>query len=164
MPQFDPTWFASQIFWLVLVFAALYWLMIKRAIPRVEKALTARSERIQGDLDRAAKLQQEAAAASEAHQAALAKAKDEARDILRAAHAASQAELDKRQEQLGAEIAKQTAAAESRIGAARDAAMASVRDIAIETAQAVTERLTGAAVEQAQAAKAVDAVLERRGH
>lgn len=161
MPQFDPTWFASQIFWLVIVFGALYWLMTKRAIPRVEAALEARAQRIQGDLDRAAKLQQDAAAAAEAHEAAIVKARDEAREILREAQSALQADLDARQAKLAAEIVKQTADAENRIAAARNEAMDSVRGIAIEAAQAVSERLIGAPADPAKTASAVDAALAR---
>lgn len=163
MPQFDPTWFPSQIFWLVIVFAALFWFMSKRAIPKVEAALDARARRIQGDLDRAAKLQQDAIAAAETHAAALARARDEAREILRDAHAATQADLDARQTEVAAEIARQTDAAESRIAAARDEAMASVRDIAVDAAGAIAERLIGDAKATASA-NAVDAVLAARGH
>ena len=53
MPQFDPSTFASQIFWLVIVFGALFWFMTKKAIPRMTQILETRAERIQGDLDRA---------------------------------------------------------------------------------------------------------------
>ena len=80
MPQFDPTWFVSQIVWLVLVFGALYWLMVKRALPKVAKALDARAERIQGDLDRAAKLQRDAEITAETYEAAIAKARDESKE------------------------------------------------------------------------------------
>jgi F-type H+-transporting ATPase subunit b len=164
MPQFDPTWFASQVFWLVIVFAGLFWFMTKQAIPRVEAALDKRAERIQGDLDRAAKLHQDAAAAAESHQSAIVTAREEAREILREAQAKTQADLDQRQAALTSEIAKQTLAAEGRISAARDAAMASVREIAVEAAQAVSERLTHASVGTNKAASAVDAVLDRRSH
>ena len=161
MPQFDPTWFASQIFWLAIVFVVFYMLITKRVLPKMEATLAARADRIQGDLDRAAKMQQDAAAAAETHAAAIAKARDEAREILRESQAATQADLDSRQATLGAEIAKQTEAAEGRIVEARDAAMASVREIAVDAASAVTERLTGSAPASDRVAEAVDAA---RGH
>jgi len=164
MPQFDPTWFVSQIFWLVVVFAALYWFMSKKAIPRVEAALDARAQRIQGDLDRAAKLQQDAAKAAEAHEAALNTARDEAREILREAQATLQADLDARQAKLAAEIVKQTAEAETRIAAARTEAMASVRGIAVDAATAVAERFAGGPVDADKTANAVDAALARSSH
>lgn len=164
MPQFDPSTFASQIFWLVIVFGALFWFMTKKAIPKVEAALEARAQRIQGDLDRAAKLQQDAAEAAEAHEAALSKARDEAREILREAQSGLQADLDARQSKLGAEIAEQATAAEGRIKAARDEAMASVKDIATDAAAAVATRLTGVDIGQPKAAEAVEGALARRDH
>ena len=164
MPQFDPTYFASQIFWLAIVFATLYWFMRKHAIPKVEATLTARAERIQGDLDRAAKLQQQAAELAEQHAETLAKSRDEARKILSAAQAETQADLDKRQALLADDIAKRTADAESRINAAREDAMKGVREIAVDAAGAVAARLLGAEPSAEKAASAVDAAMERRAH
>ena len=164
MPQFDPSTFASQIFWLVLVFGVLFYFMRKFAIPRMEAVLDARSERIQGDLDRAAKLQQDAVKAIETHEAALAGARDEARDIVREAQAATQTDIDARQDKLTAEIAKQTADAEGRIAAARQEAMSSVREIAVEAAQAAASRLTGSDIDADKAAAAVDNALAQRSH
>lgn len=164
MPQFDPSTFASQIFWLVLVFGVFFWLMWKKAIPKMEAVLDARAERIQGDLDRAAKLQQDAVDAAETYEAAISKARDEARDILRDAQAKTQAALDARQDALAGELAKQAAEAEGRISAARDEAMSSVREIAVDAASAVASRLVGADVGQDKAASAVDAALASRSH
>ena len=162
MPQFDPTWFISQIFWLVLVFGALYWLMVKRALPKVSKALDARAERIQGDLDRAAKLQHDAEITAETYEAAIAKARDEAREAIRAAQVATVADLDARQDVLSKELAAQASAAEARIAEASKDAMASVREIAVGTAQAAAGHLIGGNVDEAKAASAVDGILNRQ--
>lgn len=164
MPQFDPSTFASQIFWLVIVFGALFYFLRKFAIPRMESVLDARAQRIQGDLDRAAKLQQDAMKAAETHEAALVAAREEAREIVREAQAATQADIDARQEKLTSEITKQTADAEGRIAAAKQEAMTSVREIAVEAAQAVASRLTGGTVDSGKAAAAVDDALARRSH
>jgi len=164
MPQFDTSTFASQIFWLAIVFGALFFFLRKYAIPRMETVLEARAQRIQGDLDRAAKLQQDAIKAAETHEAALAQARDEAREIVREAHAKTQADLDARQEKLAADIARQTTEAEGRIAAAKTEAMSSVREIAVEAAQAVASRLTTGGVDADKAAAAVDAALARRAH
>jgi F-type H+-transporting ATPase subunit b len=162
MPQFDPTWFISQIFWLVLVFGALYWLMVKRALPKVTKALDARAERIQGDLDRAAKLQRDAEITAETYESAIAKARDEAREAIRAAQVASVADLDARQDVLSKELAAQASAADARIAEASKDAMASVREIAVGTAQAAAGHLIGGNVDEAKAASAVDGILNRQ--
>ena len=142
----------------------LYWLMSKHAIPRVQAALEARAERIQGDLDRAAKLQQDAAALAESHAATISKARDEAREALRVAQADTQATLDSRQTSLAEEIAKQTSEAEKRISVAKDEAMSNVRDIAIEAAQAIAERLTHSNIDNSKTTAAVESAINQRTH
>jgi F-type H+-transporting ATPase subunit b len=83
---------------------------------------------------------------------------------LRSAQAAAQAELDSRQSALAAELAQQTAEAEKRIAAARDEAMGNVREIALEAAQSITERLIGSGIESDKTAAAVDAAISQRAH
>lgn len=43
MPQFDVGFYASQLFWLVVVFSFLYFLVSKFIAPRAESILTARN-------------------------------------------------------------------------------------------------------------------------
>ncbi len=53
LPQFDPTWFASQIFWLAVTFAFLYLFFAKKALPDIASALDARETRIRTDIEKA---------------------------------------------------------------------------------------------------------------
>ena len=71
MPQFDPSVFAPQLFWLVVTFIALYWLVAKVAVPRVGEVLEQRARVIQEDLDRATQLKAETDAALEIIEAGL---------------------------------------------------------------------------------------------
>ena len=43
MPQFDVAFYASQLFWLAVVFACLYFLVSKFIVPKAESILVARS-------------------------------------------------------------------------------------------------------------------------
>jgi len=56
MPQFDPSTYASQLFWLAVMFVALYWIVSKIAVPRIGEVLEQRARVIQDDLDRATQL------------------------------------------------------------------------------------------------------------
>ena len=51
MPQFDVKAFPSQIFWLVVCFAVLYFLMAKFVLPSIGKTIESREHKIQADLD-----------------------------------------------------------------------------------------------------------------
>ena len=85
MPQFEPTWFASQIFWLVVIFFVLYRLISRQVIPKVASVLAKRESRIQGDLDLAKTRRDELEAMRTAYEADLAKARAAAQDEMRAA-------------------------------------------------------------------------------
>ena len=49
-PPFDKQTFPSQLFWLTLTFVALYLLMSRIALPRIDSILERRRARIAGDL------------------------------------------------------------------------------------------------------------------
>ncbi len=78
MPQFDPTTFAPQLVWLGITFLALYLLMSKLIIPRVSGILAQREDRIDGNLQRAEALKEEAAQVLAAYQKAIADARAQA--------------------------------------------------------------------------------------
>ena len=84
LPQLDAHTFPSQIFWLIVSFLALYWLLSRKALPRVGDILEARQERIAADLDRAAALRNEAEEALRKHQAVVAEAQARAAAQLKA--------------------------------------------------------------------------------
>jgi hypothetical protein len=82
MPQFDPTTFAPQLVWLGITFLALYLLMSKLIIPRVSGILAQREDRIDGNLQRAEALKEEAAQVLAAYQKAIADARAQAQAAL----------------------------------------------------------------------------------
>jgi F-type H+-transporting ATPase subunit b len=53
MPQLDPTYWASQTFWLILVFLILYISLAKFYLPKIKKNLDDRENKIKEDLDEA---------------------------------------------------------------------------------------------------------------
>jgi F-type H+-transporting ATPase subunit b len=73
------------------------------------------------------------------------------------------AEAAERQKQAAAKLAAMTAEAEKRVADAKAAALGNVRSVASEVARAAAHRLIGGDIDEAQAATAVDAVLQERG-
>ncbi len=59
MPQLDPTYWASQAFWLVLVFVILYIATSKVYLPKIKKNLDDRDNKIKEDLDNANRFKDE---------------------------------------------------------------------------------------------------------
>ena len=59
MPQLDPTYWASQAFWLVLIFARLYISISKFYLPKIKDNLDNRENKIKEDLENASKFKEQ---------------------------------------------------------------------------------------------------------
>ena len=55
MPQLDPTYWASQAFWLILIFSILYISIAKFYLPKIKNNLDNRENKIKEDLETASK-------------------------------------------------------------------------------------------------------------
>jgi F-type H+-transporting ATPase subunit b len=168
MPQLafgHPTqgrYLVANVFWLAVIFAGLYYVMAKYALPQVGEVLESRAARIAGDLEAAQAAKTEADAAMAALREATAKARAEAQAAIAEALAASQAEAQARSDALAARLARQIEEADARIAAARDAAMGALRQVAGETAASLVTKLAGKA-DPALVGGAVDRALAARG-
>jgi F-type H+-transporting ATPase subunit b len=163
MPQLQQLdTFASQVFWLVVTFVALFIFLRQVALPRVAEVLERRRRKIEGDLERAAALKAEAEKALAQYQAALARGREQAQLLLRRVADEAQAQATAAQDALGQRMAKEIKGAEERIDAARKAALANVERVAAELAQAATERLIGVKVDDLSAHSAVVAASRER--
>jgi F-type H+-transporting ATPase subunit b len=164
MPQLDfkNPLTLSHVVWGVLIFAVLYLLLSRWALPQVGAVLQMRADAIARDLDaaRTAKAAVDAAIAelTEATRVAQAGAQTEinrAVDAAKAASAAQNAALNERLE-------KQLSSAEQQIAAARATALGALRQVATETAMNVVARLTGIPADAGAVDAAVGAALSAR--
>ena len=162
MPQFDPAFWAPQLFWLAVVSIALFVVMWKVALPRVDVVVTDRQDRIGGNLQKAETLKAEAEAALAGYQKSIADARAAAQAEHAKTAAAIAAETAKREAVFGKRLGDQEAAAEANIAAARSAAMAQVKPIATDLAAALTEKLIGTKVGADAASSAVEAASKER--
>lgn len=142
-PPFNPDYFVTQIFWLLLTFGVLYVLLSKVFLPRVGETIEERSSRIADDLDAASRMQREAEEAEKSYESALADAKAKAHNVSESTRQAVDAEIKTEIDAADEQAAKAAEAAEQRIGVIRDKAMANIESVAADAAQAAVEALTG---------------------
>lgn len=143
LPQLNVIDFAPQLFWLALSFAALYVLLARVVIPRIESVIDDRRTRIQHDLDAAERLKTETEKALAAYEEAYAAARSKASDIAKRTHEALAADVEAERSRVEAQVVARIAEAEARIGETKAKAMAHVNEIASETAEAIVARLIG---------------------
>jgi F-type H+-transporting ATPase subunit b len=161
-PPFDKQTFPSQLLWLTLTFVALYLLMARVALPRIDSILARRRARIDGDLAEALRLKGESDAAIAAYEKALADARGRAQALVNDARQRQATEAEAARKALEQTLNTRIAEAESGIAQTKTAAMVNVRGIATEAAAAIVERLVGSAPANRDAvAAAVAAALKR---
>jgi len=82
MPQLDPKYWASQTFWLIIIFLSIYLLMAKIFIPKIKDNIDARENKIRKDLEEAKMFREEAEKKSKNYKNLIENAKIEAKKIL----------------------------------------------------------------------------------
>ena len=143
MPQLDVPPFASQIFWLIVAFSTLYYLLSRKALPRLGEILEARQDRIAADLDEAQRLRRDAEAALASYERLIAEAQDEAHALL----AETQARLQARRPSARRSSTRGWPSSWPRPRRAspppRTSALTELEEAAVGAAQAAAERLAG---------------------
>ena len=160
-PPFASETFASQIFWLVICFVALYLMIARIAVPRIGGILEQRTKRIEDDFAAAQRDREESEAALVAYEKALADARSRAQAIGTDIRDKVHAQSEENRKALEARLNAQLVEAEKSIAATKSAAMTNVRGIAVDAARAIVERQTGAAPGAPAVAAAVDDALKR---
>lgn len=117
MPQLDPTWFASQLFWLFVCFIVLYVFMVRGIIPRIREVLETRQHRVDADIEFARSMQEEAETTKQDYEASLEASRNQVRDLVNQAQLNAEGYAETGHKEMDAEIAGLTANAESEIAA-----------------------------------------------
>jgi F-type H+-transporting ATPase subunit b len=147
--------YQSQWFWLLLVLGAIYFLVGRGIVPKVEATVDARDAKIAADLAEAERLQAEAAQIEEAWRTRINEGQAEAQAHISRAKAKADADAHKRVAKADAELETKAAAAAAELDQARQAALAEVETLAVEATREIVAKLSGGSVHATKARKAV---------
>ena len=149
-PPFDPTYMASQLFWLAITFGVLYFVLSRVALPRIGGILEDRSVRIAQDLDEAARLKEETDAAIAAYEQERAEARSEATKIAQTAKDEAAVDAGANRAEAEAALEAKLTEAETRIAGIKAQALSEVDGIAQSTTEAIVVELLGGKVTAAE--------------
>lgn len=151
--------YASQIFWMLVVFGLIYFGIAKAMLPKIEATMDGRDRRIADDLTAAKTARETADATDEAYRTRMIEARAAAQKVAAEAKASGAIEAEAKVKAADAVAAGRIAEAEERLKGQQVEALATIEDVAIEAAQDIVQRLTGASVARDRAAGAVRAAL-----
>jgi F-type H+-transporting ATPase subunit b len=143
MPQLDPKYWASQAFWLILVFTILYISIAKFYLPKIKNNLDNRENRIKDDLEDANKFKELSESKFKEYEKILEEAKKEVIKI----HLESRNTLDKNiqttKEAIEKEIEKEITKAQKEISDLKKNSLSDIQKISENIASDIIETISG---------------------
>ena len=143
MPQLDPKYWASQAFWLILVFTILYISISKFYLPKIKTNLDDRENKIKDDIDDANKFKELAESKLKEYEKILENAKREVIKI----HIESKNTLDKdikiKKETVEKEIEKEILKAQKEMAELKKNSISSIQKVSENIASDIIETISG---------------------
>ena len=144
-----------------IAFSLLFFVLRSKVVPMFEKAFTARTEAIQGGIERAEKAQLEAQRALSQYNEQLSKAREEAQTLREEARVQGVSIVEELRAKAQEEAARITAAAHASIEAERQQAVTSLRNEVGALAVELASKIVGEALDdQARQSRIVDRFLD----
>jgi F-type H+-transporting ATPase subunit b len=151
--------YASQIFWLLIVFGLIYFGIGRGMLPKIEATVDARNRRVTDDLAAAERARAKAHETEEAYSLRMSEARIAAQKLAAEAKARGAANSAAQVAKADEGIAAHTAEAEARLDEKRKAALSGIEDVATDAALDIVARLSGAGVDRAAISRAVTVAL-----
>jgi F-type H+-transporting ATPase subunit b len=144
LPQLDTTFYAGELFWLLVCFASLYMLMAKIALPSVKNTQENRATVLASDMAAAEASNIETKLVMAQYEKALVDARAKAHATVTEIVAKAAREAAENDQRAQAFITKRLHEAEFSIQTARDAALTDVKQHAAQLAQVIFTKVTAA--------------------
>ena len=161
MPQLDPKYWASQAFWLILVFSILYISIAKFYLPKIKNNLDNREKRIKDDLDDANKFKELSESKLREYEKILEDAK---KDVIKI-HIESKNALDKdiqiKKEAIEKEIEIEIVKAQKEISDLKKSSISDVQKISENIASNIIETISGDKLNESSIKAAVEDISKK---
>ena len=161
MPQLDPKYWASQAFWLILVFTVLYFSISKFYLPKIKNNLDDRENRIKDDIEDANKSKELSEIKFREYIKILENAKKEVIKI----QIESKANLDKdihvKKEKIEKEIEKELIQAQKEITELKKNSISDIKNISKEIAANIIENISGDKLNESSIKAAVEEISKK---
>ena len=163
MPQLNPEFWISQIFWLILTFGTMYVVLSKFILPKISNNLESRKSQILENIEAAEKQRQDSEAKLKEYDEVILKSKSEAKTMFNQTREKALKDIMAKKEVLDQQINDEINKAEKEIELLRVSAPDKINKIAIETSSELLEKLIGSGVNSSSISAIVDDLSKRNG-
>ena len=161
MPQLDPEFWFSQIFWLVITFGVLYFVLSKLILPRISENLETRKSQILDNLELAEKQRNQSEAKLKEFDNIILKSKIDAKNLFNDSRKKLLDDISKKRKKLDEEIDKEIKIVENEIDELKRKSPEKINKIAIETSSDLINQLIGAKVNNSSITAIVSDIVNK---
>ena len=161
MPQLDPTFWASQAFWLVLVFLVLYILTSKFYLPKIKNNLEDRENKIKEDLENANKFKEESETKLKEYEKIIEKAKREVTKIHLDSKNTLNKNIQEKKEVMEKEIENEISKAQKEILELKKNSISSIQEISVNITSNIIEKISGEKLNESSIKATVDDITKK---
>jgi len=158
MPQLNPEFWVSQIFWLVLTFGLLYIILSKLILPKISNNLESRKSQILENIETAEKQREESEKKVKEFEKIILESKIEAKNYFNEARQKILEDITIKKNSLDKDIDDEISAAEQEIKNLKTASSEKIKNIAIETSSELIKQLIGEEVNNSS----ISAIVEEQ--
>ncbi len=161
MPQLDPTYWASQAFWLILIFSTLYISIAKFYLPKIKRNLDDRENKIKDDLDEAKKLKNLSEKKLKEYEDNIENSKKEVIKILLESKSKLDKDIQNKKEKMEKEIEIEISKAQKEIIDLKQNSISSINVISQEIASSIIEKMSGDNLNESSIKAAVEDISKK---
>ena len=162
MPQLNPEFWLSQIFWLTLIFVILYITIWKIFLPRIAVSIENRKSRVVNDLNEAQKLKENVETKIKEYDKIIEKSKNEARKIIEDSRKKLNDDIENKKQKFNNEIEKELNIIEKEIKDLKKSSLPNVSKIATETTSEVIKQIMDTEVNKSNVSAIIDQIIKRK--
>ncbi|MDB9711187.1 F0F1 ATP synthase subunit B [Candidatus Pelagibacter ubique] len=162
MPQLNPEFWVSQIFWLIITFGILYVVLSKLILPKISANLETRKSQILENIEAAEKQREESEQKIEEYEKIVQSSKNEAKNHFKQAREKVLKDIGVKKEILEKELDEEVNKAEIEIKTFRDNAPEKIKKIAVETSSDLLQELIGAEVNSSSISAIVEDLSRKK--
>jgi len=162
LPQLDPTWYASQSFWMLLTFCMMFLVMWRFVMPSMRATVDARRSRIENDLQKTEELKNEASRLLKELEETQKSVKLKSQALFAQAQTDAQALTQQMEEDFNARLSAHIAEKEQVLEAAKTAAMQDINRISADLTGLIVQKIAGITVSAEELNKTASSVMEKR--
>tara|TARA_B100001996_G_scaffold70878_1_gene52024 strand:- start:501 stop:1091 length:591 start_codon:yes stop_codon:yes gene_type:complete len=161
MPQLNPEFWVSQIFWLILTFGILYLVLSKIVLPKISENLETRKSQIVENIETAEKQRKESEDKIKQFEKIILESKIEAKNFFNEKRQKVLEDIAKKRSALEEDIDSEIGAAEVEINKLRNTSGDKINKIAIETSSELIRQLIGEDINSSSISAIVEDQLRR---